>query len=123
MQPPTIEKPKQYFQPKAAVKAAFLYLKKSIIMSQHITSITESAADMTIINIECHMTQGLPAVIIVGFANRAVDEAKERLRGAFAGAGIDFPKKRIAINLAPADVPKESSSFDLGIAIAVMKSA
>lgn len=75
------------------------------------------------VSIECHMTQGLPAVIIVGFANRAVDEAKERLRGAFAGAGIDFPKKRIAINLAPADVPKESSSFDLGIAMAVMRTA
>lgn len=92
-------------------------------MKKHISSITESAADMTIVNIECHMTQGLPAVIIVGFANRAVDEAKERLRGAFAGAGIEFPKKRIAINLAPADVPKESSSFDLGIAVAVMSRA
>jgi magnesium chelatase family protein len=67
------------------------------------------------------MTQGLPAVIIVGFANRAVDEAKERLRGAFAAAGITFPKKRIAINLAPADVPKESSSFDLGMAVAIMR--
>ena len=89
----------------------------------HISSITESAGDMTIVHIECHMTQGIPAVIIVGFANRAVDEAKERLRGAFAGAGIEFPKKRIAINLAPADVPKESSSFDLGIAMAVMKAA
>ncbi|MCA9331124.1 YifB family Mg chelatase-like AAA ATPase [Candidatus Saccharibacteria bacterium] len=91
--------------------------------TNYISSITESAGDMTIVNIECHMTQGLPTVIIVGFANRAVDEAKERLRGAFAGAGIEFPKKRIAINLAPADVPKESSSFDLGIATAVMKTA
>lgn len=88
-----------------------------------VTSIAESGGETTIVTIECHITQGLPNVIIVGFANRAVDEAKERLRGAFAASNIEFPKKRIAINLAPADVPKESSSFDLGIAVAVMQAA
>lgn len=88
-----------------------------------VISIAESGGETTIVTIECHITQGLPNVIIVGFANRAVDEAKERLRGAFAASGIEFPKKRIAINLAPADVPKESSSFDLGIAVAVMRAA
>jgi len=92
-------------------------------MQNHVKSISESGGETTIVTIECHITQGLPAIIIVGFANRAVDEAKERLRGAFAAGGIEFPKKRIAINLAPADVPKESSSFDLGIAVAVMRSA
>lgn len=92
-------------------------------MANQVTSIAESGADTTIVTIECHITQGLPNIIIVGFANRAVDEAKERLRGAFAASQIDFPKKRIAINLAPADVPKESSSFDLGIAMAVMRGA
>lgn len=92
-------------------------------MTKHVTSITESGGATTIVSIECHITQGLPNVIIVGFANRAVDEAKERLRGAFAAGAIEFPKKRIAINLAPADVPKDSSSFDLGIAVAVMRSA
>ncbi len=92
-------------------------------MTNRITSITESGGDMTIVTIECRITQGLPNVIIVGFANRAVDEAKERLRGAFAAGKIEFPKKRIAINLAPADVPKESSSFDLGIAAALMRAA
>lgn len=91
-------------------------------MTNHVASIAESGADTTIVSIECHITNGLPAIIIVGFANRAVDEAKERLRGAFAASGIEFPKKRIAINLAPADVPKESSSFDLGIAVSVMRS-
>src|SRR5205814_987955 len=73
--------------------------------------------------IECHITKGLPNIIIVGFANRAVDEAKERLRGAFSASKIDFPKQRITINLAPADIPKESSSFDLGIAVAIMHAA
>ncbi len=83
-------------------------------------SIAESGGVATIITIECHITKGLPNVIIVGFANRAVDEAKERLRGAFHASKIDFPKQRVTINLAPADIPKESSGFDLGIAVAIM---
>lgn len=88
-----------------------------------VISIAESGGETTIVTIECHITQGLPNIIIVGFANRAVDEAKERLRGAFAASKIDFPKKRVTINLAPADVPKESSSFDVGIAVAIMQAA
>lgn len=88
-----------------------------------IRSIAESGAIATAIDIECHITQGLPAIIIVGFANRAVDEAKERLRGAFHASQIEFPKKRITINLAPADIPKDSSSHDLAIAVAIMHAA
>lgn len=85
-----------------------------------VKSIAESGGAATIITIECHITKGLPNVIIVGFANRAVDEAKERLRGAFHASKIDFPRQRITVNLAPADIPKESSGFDLGIAVAIM---
>lgn len=88
-----------------------------------IQSIAESGNTATIIHIECHITQGLPNIIIVGFANRAVDEAKERLRGAFHASQIEFPKKRITINLAPADIPKDSSSHDLAIAVAIMGAA
>lgn len=88
-----------------------------------IQSIAESGNSATIIYIECHITQGLPNIIIVGFANRAVDEAKERLRGAFHASQIEFPKKRITINLAPADIPKDSSSHDLAIAVAIMQAA
>jgi magnesium chelatase family protein len=88
-----------------------------------IQSIAESGSTATIIQIECHITQGLPNIIIVGFANRAVDEAKERLRGAFHASQIEFPKKRITINLAPADIPKDSSSHDLAIAVTVMNAA
>lgn len=89
----------------------------------NVRSIAESGGVATVITIECHITRGLPNVIIVGFANRAVDEAKERLRGAFHASKIDFPKQRVTINLAPADIPKESSGFDLGIAVAVMRAA
>ncbi len=86
-----------------------------------VQSLAESGSNATIITIECHVTQGLLTIIIVGFANRAVDEAKERLRGAFHASQIEFPKKRVTINLAPADIPKESSSFDLAIAVAIMQ--
>ena len=88
-----------------------------------VRSIAESGGISTIVTVECHISQGLPNIIIVGFANRAVDEAKERLRAAFHASNINFPKKRITINLAPADIPKESSSFDLGIAVAIMRTA
>ena len=89
----------------------------------NVSSIAESGGLATVVTIECHISQGLPNIIIVGFANRAVDEAKERLRAAFHASNINFPKKRITINLAPADMPKESSSFDLGIAAAILRTA
>lgn len=51
---------------------------------------------------------------------KAVDEAKERIRGAFSNSELELPKKRITINLAPADIPKDSTSFDLAIATAIL---
>lgn len=92
-------------------------------MASKVYGIAESGGAASIITIECHITAGLPNVIIVGFANRAVDEAKERLRAAFHASQLEFPKRRVTINLAPADVPKDSSGFDLGMAVAVMLAA
>ncbi len=71
-------------------------------------------------DVECHLSNGLPNIVIVGFANRAVDEAKERIRSAFASANLELPRKRITINLAPADLPKDDTGFDLAIAAAVL---
>lgn len=76
-----------------------------------------------VVDVECHLSNSLPNIVIVGFAAKSVDEAKERIRGALASSEIKLPKKRITINLAPADVPKEGSSFDLAIAISIMKAA
>lgn len=70
--------------------------------------------------VECQFTNGLPSIVIVGLANKSIEEAKERIRSAFASTGIDLPRKRITINLAPADLPKESTSLDLPIAAAIM---
>lgn len=89
-------------------------------MGVKVRSIITIGAGGLLVDIECHMSNGLPAMIIVGFANRAVDEAKERLRGAFTNSQLQLPKKRITINLAPGDIPKDSTGFDLPIAAAVL---
>lgn len=57
---------------------------------------------------------------IVGLADKAVAESRERVRGAFAGIGLALPPKRIIVNMAPADLPKEGSHFDLPIALGLM---
>lgn len=76
--------------------------------------------DGVVIDVECHMSNSLPGIVIVGYANRAVDEAKERLRGAFSSSKLLLPRKRITINLAPADLPKDSTSFDIAVAVAIL---
>lgn len=80
-----------------------------------------STAHGIIIDVECHLANSLPNIVIVGFASKSVDEAKERIRGALSSSNIRLPRKRITINLAPADVPKEGSSFDLAIAISILQ--
>lgn len=89
-------------------------------MGKHIKSILSHGGDGTIIDIECHLSNNLPMIVIVGFANKAVGEAKERIRGAFATSRIMLPRKRITVNLAPADIPKADSGFDLAIAVAIL---
>ena len=77
----------------------------------------------TIVDVECHLSNSLPNIVIVGVATKSVDEAKERIRGALASSEIKLPKKRITINLAPSDIPKEGSSFDLSMALSIMQAA
>jgi magnesium chelatase family protein len=88
-----------------------------------IQGITASGYSGIIVDIECHLSNNLPNIIIVGFANRAVDESRERIRGAFASSRIMLPRKRIAVNLAPADIPKDDSGFDLAIAVAILQAS
>ncbi len=65
-------------------------------------------------------SQGLPSFTIVGLADRAVDEAKERVRAALRNSNLDFPPKRITVNLAPADLPKVGPLYDLAIAVGIL---
>lgn len=88
-----------------------------------IHGVVESGRHGLVVDIECQLTKGLPAIIIVGYATKAVDEAKERIRNAFVSAKLSLPIKRITVNLAPADIPKESTGFDLAIASAILRAS
>jgi magnesium chelatase family protein len=70
--------------------------------------------------VEVHLTNGLPGLAIVGLPELAVRESKDRVRSALINAGFEFPLRRITINLAPADLPKEGGRFDLPIALGVL---
>jgi magnesium chelatase family protein len=89
-------------------------------MGATVQSIISAGSGGLIVDIECHLSNNLPTIVIVGSASKAVDESRERIRGAFATSRIMLPRKRITVNLAPADVPKADSSFDLAIAVAIL---
>ncbi|MEI4488493.1 YifB family Mg chelatase-like AAA ATPase [Frigidibacter sp. MR17.14] len=73
-----------------------------------------------LVEVQCALTPGLPGVSLVGLADRAVTEARERVRAALAALAIALPSKRVTIHLSPAALPKEGSHFDLPIALAVL---
>jgi len=72
------------------------------------------------VEVQCQLVAGLPNFIVVGLADKAVSESKERVRNALAAIGLALPPKRITVNLSPADLPKEGSHYDLPIALAVL---
>ena len=72
------------------------------------------------VEVQCAVTPGMPAFSIVGLPDKAVSEARDRVRTALASMAIALPSKRITINLSPADLPKEGSHFDLPIALALL---
>lgn len=72
------------------------------------------------VTVETHLSNGLPSFAIVGLPETAVKEAKERVRSAILNAGLEFPVKRITVNLAPADLPKAGGRFDLAIALSIL---
>ena len=76
--------------------------------------------DAPVVSVEVHLANGLPAFTIVGLAEAEVRESRERVRAALQNSGFDFPAGRITVNLAPADLPKESGRFDLPIALGIL---
>ena len=72
------------------------------------------------INVEVHISNGLPGFVLVGLPEATVKESKDRVRSAIINSGFTFPAKKITVNLSPADLPKEGSRFDLPIAIAIL---
>ena len=73
-----------------------------------------------LVEVEAHLANGLPAFSIVGLPDTEVKESRDRVRAAIIQSGFDFPAKKITVNLAPADLPKESGRFDLPIAIGIL---
>lgn len=72
------------------------------------------------VEVQVHIANGLPTIAIVGLADKAVAESRERVRAALSSIGLALPPKRIAVNLAPADVVKEGVHFDLPIALGLL---
>ena len=80
--------------------------------------------DAPAVSVEVHLANGLPSFTLVGLADTEVKEARERVRAALQTSGLEFPhNRRITVNLAPADLPKESGRFDLPIAIGILAAA
>ncbi len=80
----------------------------------------QSGIDSPLVTVEVHLSNGLPSLSIVGLPEAAVKESKDRVRGALLNSQFDFPARRITINLAPADLPKEGGRFDLPIALGIL---
>jgi len=76
-----------------------------------------------IIEVESDTTKGLPSLQIVGMGSKAIDEAKERVKSAIANSLLEYPARRITINLAPAEIPKDGTHYDLPIALAILASS
>ncbi|MEW5704025.1 MAG: YifB family Mg chelatase-like AAA ATPase [Pseudomonadota bacterium] len=89
-------------------------------MVARIATVAFSGIDVREVDVQVRVTNGLPAFTIVGLADKAVAESRERVRAALESMGLALPLKRIIVNLAPADVLKEGSHFDLPIALALL---
>lgn len=72
------------------------------------------------VTVEAHLANGLPSLALVGLPETAVKESKDRVRSAILTSGFDFPARRITLNLAPADLPKDGGRFDLAIALGIL---
>ncbi|MEP4888137.1 MAG: YifB family Mg chelatase-like AAA ATPase [Alphaproteobacteria bacterium] len=89
-------------------------------MVAHVSTVAFQGVDVVDVDVQVQMGTGLPAFTIVGLPDKAVGESRERVRAALQALGLSLPPKRITVNLAPADLAKEGSHFDLPIALGLM---
>ncbi|BBE73945.1 YifB family Mg chelatase-like AAA ATPase [Oharaeibacter diazotrophicus] len=89
-------------------------------MVTHVRTVCFQGIEATAVDVQVHIAPGRFAFNIVGLADKAVSESKERVRAALAASGLALPSRRITVNLAPADLPKEGSHYDLPIALGLM---
>ena len=89
-------------------------------MVQRVGTVAFEGIEARAVDVQVQVAPGLPAFNIVGLPDKAVSEAKERVRAALVASGLALPARRITVNLAPADLPKEGSHYDLPIALGLM---
>ena len=89
-------------------------------MLSKVKSITLNGLDGNLVEIQTDISSGIPEFDIVGLPDTTVKEAKKRIKSAINNSEIEFPNKKILINLAPANIKKEGSSFDLAMAIGIL---
>lgn len=88
-----------------------------------IASVAPIGFDGHLIEVECDTSRGLPGLQIVGMGNKAIDEARERVKSAITNSLLEYPAKRITVNLAPAELPKDGTHYDLPISLAILASS
>ncbi|MBN9020053.1 MAG: ATP-binding protein [Rhizobiales bacterium] len=89
-------------------------------MVAHVTTVSFQGIEAVPVDVQVQVVPGLPSFIIVGLPDKTVAESRERVRSALHASGLALPPKRVIVNLAPADLPKEGSHYDLPIALALM---
>src|ERR1700751_4273491 len=85
-------------------------------MVQRVSTVAFEGIEARAVDVQVQVSPGLPVFHVVGLADKAVSEARERVRAALVASGLALPARRITVNLAPADLPKEGSHYDLPIA-------
>ena len=89
-------------------------------MVQRVATVAFEGIEARAVDVQVQVAPGLPAFNVVGLPDKAVSEARERVRAALVASGLALPARRITVNLAPADLPKEGSHYDLPIALGLM---
>ena len=89
-------------------------------MVQRVSTVAFEGIEARAVDVQVQVAPGLPAFVVVGLGDKAVSEARERVRSALIASGLALPARRITVNLAPADLPKEGSHYDLPIALGLM---
>ena len=89
-------------------------------MVARVSTVAFEGIEARAVDVQVQVAPGLPAFAIVGLPDKAVSEARERVRSALIASGLALPARRITVNLAPADLPKEGSHYDLPIALGLM---
>ena len=80
----------------------------------------QAGVDAPLVTVETHLSNGLPGFTIVGLPETAVRESRDRVRSAILNSHLEFPQRRITVNLAPADLPKQGGRYDLAIAVGIL---